>query len=694
MRIGSPTPKAAGQGRRTIVKRAALASAAIAALALAMLTNAAGSTGPGLFGRLVFATNGDGVSNRLEIAVINPDGSGFRALTHHEPTGHLLDWARDGRSILFVTRDEFTGRSALWRMDSHGRQFRRLPGEEWDTPSPSGRLVAEERAGGIAIVTAAGRRLRLLPVHLAGAEFFNGPPLWSPDGSYLAFDLANDDTDVVRTFVGRVDGASPLRNVTPKRHSEYPMSWSPDSRRLLIAVGGSRRVTVVDSIGRDGDGRRRVARINGSDAHAWSSDGRSIAFVGTTGGIFTVSSSGGRPRRVVATRRRGKDAYLVSVSWAKRGGQLAFSDEGGIFVVRPSGRGRHKVSAFGAHPVWSPAAPTIAFDGYDGSIYSVRSSGRALTRLTDSLQDDAPATSPDGSRVAFIRGSNGGALRVADRNSVWVMDASGRGLVQLGTGYDPHWSPEGQRVAYTRETGMLGRSAIMVAEADGSARRQVGTGVEPFWSADGKTIAYMRYEYRKEDHGIGGIVDVAYRSTLYLVGADGGGERALVTRSVDDGQQLLYRPSWSPDGASIALISSDDEGSSIILADPVTGQARPFAELAGATEVYQVAWSRDGTRLAFTGNDARYEPAIGVVNADGSGARMLLTGRLGKDSFPDVVWSPDGTTLGYVQCGELPSELQTCDVFTVGADGTRKKQLTRTVGLEGALQWAGSPPGR
>lgn len=563
-----------------------------------------------------------------------------------------------------------------------------------DSPSPSGGLVAEERAGGIAIVTAAGRRLRLLPVHLAGAELFDGPPFWSPDGKYLAFDLVNDDTDVARTYVGRVDGRSPLRNVTPKRHSEYPLSWSPDSRRLLIAAGGSRSATVVDSIGRDGHGRRRVACINGSDAHAWSPDSRSIAYVGTSGGIFTVSSSGGPPQRVVATRRRGKAAYLVSVSWAKRGGKLAFSDEGGIFVVRPSGRGRHKVSAFGAHPLWSPAAPTIAFDGYDGSIYSVRSSGRALTSLTDSLQDDAPATSPDGSRVAFIRGSNGGALRVADRNSVWVMDASGRGLVQLGTGYDPHWSPEGQRVAYTRDTGTLGRSAIMVAEADGSARRQVGTGVEPFWSADGKTIAYMRYDYRKEDHGIGGIVDVAYRSTLYLVGADGAGERALVTRSVDDGQQLLYRPSWSPDGASIALISSDDEGSTIVLADPVTGQARPFAELAGATEVYRVAWSRDGTRLAFTGDDASYEPALGVVNADGSGARMLLTGRLGKDSFPDVVWSPDGTTLGYVQCGELPSELQTCDVFTVGADGTRKKQLTRTVGLEGALQWAGSPPGR
>lgn len=73
---------------------------------------------------------------------------------------------------------------------------------------------------------------------------------------------------------------------------------------------------------------------------------------------------------------------------------------------------------------------------------------------------------------------------------------------------------------------------------------------------------------------------------------------------------------------------------------------------------------------------------------------MLLTGRLGKDSFPDVVWSPDGTTLGYVQCGELPSELQTCDVFTVGADGMRKRQLTRTVGVEGALHWTGSPPAR
>jgi Tol biopolymer transport system component len=569
-------------------------------------------------------------------------------------------------------------------MGRAGTGFGRIAGTEGDVPSPTGRLAAIETGRGIKIVTAKGRKVRLLRVHLTPDQFYDGNLVWSPDSRYLAFAVANDEADFVRTYVARTDGRTPIRIITRKKtgHYEYPMSWSPDDRRLLVDVDSSGRVVILDSIARDGSHRRRIAsRVNPSGAHAWAPDGHSIAYVGWKRDIFIVSGQGGKPRRVVATKSRGKAASRVWVTWSPHSSELAFSDVGGIFVIRQNGRGLYRINAFGDFPEWSPQGSTIAFDGR-GSIYSVESSGRGLRQLTDSSRDDSSEWSPDGSRIVFIRGSSG--LRVADEIGVYVIDASGKRLSRLGTGYDPHWSPDGRSVLYLHETGKLGGTAIMIAAADASSTRKVAEGVGASWSPSGTTIAFMRYDYRQEDHGAGGIVTVAYRSTLYVSAIDGSNRRALASRSLDANNELYDGSSWSPDGRSIALTASRDEGSSIVLVDPVTGQTRTLDK--SGTDAYQVAWSPDGTHLAFTGIST-----LGVVDADGTGGRVLLDTHFGAN-LDNAVWSSDGASLAYIRCVELPSEYQSCDLFTMHADGTNRRQLTRTVGIEGAVHWSGSPP--
>ena len=62
----------------------------------------------------------------------------------------------------------------------------------------------------------------------------------------------------------------------------------------------------------------------------------------------------------------------------------------------------------------------------------------------------SPKVSPDGSQVVFTRTWND---RVNDRpqNELWIMDADGSRLRQLGEGSAAEWSPDGKRIVFLRE---------------------------------------------------------------------------------------------------------------------------------------------------------------------------------------------------------------------------------------------------
>jgi hypothetical protein len=121
------------------------------------------------------------------------------------------------------------------------------------------------------------------------------------------------------------------------------------------------------------------------------------------------------------------------------------------------------------------------------------------------------------------------------------MTATGDGVVQLTSGgsqdFDPDWSTDGSRIAFSseREAGF----EIWTMAADGSDLRRLtdseNSNFDPGWSPDGASIAFV-----SDRDGDGEV---------YLMGADGSNERNL-SRSpgTDDG---WYGPTWSADGRSI-----------------------------------------------------------------------------------------------------------------------------------------------
>jgi Tol biopolymer transport system component/outer membrane protein assembly factor BamB len=157
-------------------------------------------------------------------------------------------------------------------------------------------------------------------------------------------------------------------------------------------------------------------------------------------------------------------------------------------------------------------------------------------------------------------GASGGAddgLPETVYPTISLINTDGTGLISIGPGTDPQWSPDGSMVAYEGITG--DQSDVWVVGADGSNPHPVvevpGLDMHPTWSPDGTRIAFV--------NGNDGI--------LFVVNADGSGLVQLA--SVGGGDPLMdpssQRPSWSPDGSKLAFAASngDGVGISVINAD-------------------------------------------------------------------------------------------------------------------------------
>jgi TolB protein len=298
-------------------------------------------------------------------------------------------------------------------------------------------------------------------------------------------------------------------------------------------------------------------------------------------------------------------------------------------------------------------------------VFTIRTDGSHRRQLT-TRGGYYPAWSPDGARIAFVRG----------RGQIWLMDASGGSLERVGRGFNPAWSPDGTRLSYS-----CGDEPT-VCVWDATARTETvivaPTNEWPFaetptWSPDGAWIAFTRVSSEGDDY--------THDRQLFRVRADGSELTAIPNTA-----PLAISPAWSPDGSRILYTERYDgrggENSGDLWAIRPDGSGRtPVIRLPGMDDAAD--WSPGGDRIAFSSAGGLY-PNMGgiwVMGPDGTGLE-LVTRNGGDPSWHPSFTAPpaapvttaraSGPRLAYVAVTDTGN-----DLFTVRPDGTRTRRLTR-----------------
>ena len=435
--------------------------------------------------------------------------------------------------------------------------------------SPDGSTIAFTFKGDIYTVPVKGGVAKQITSNSA----YESSPVWSPDGTKLAFLSDRDGSSDV--FVIPAAGGT-ARRLTTNSAAESPRAWLNDSTVLYVSSYRPARTaaqgafsTQVYAVGING-GRPKMfstipmqrLSVNGAgevlyqDRKGYENAYRKHETSSSTGDVWLIKD--GKYKRL--TNFNGNDQNPV---WTGKDSFVYLSEEDGtlnVYSRNLSGSEKRQLTAFTKYPVRSLSAAsngTLAFS-WDGEIYTLTPGGQPkkvdVTIVSDDYDLDmvnslrtsgatTMAVSPDGKEVAFVL-----------RGDVYVTS------VKYSTTKRITNTPgQERRISFSAD----GRTLVYDSERDGKWQLYTATiknkdekcftyatdiveellyscetsAQQPDYSPDGKKIAFL------EDRTILRVLDVASKNVITAL--DG-----KYNYSYSDGDINFM---WSPDSRNLLV---------------------------------------------------------------------------------------------------------------------------------------------
>lgn len=262
-----------------------------------------------------------------------------------------------------------------------------------------------------------------------------------------------------------------------------------------------------------------------------------------------------------------------------------------------------------------------------------------LIKFTTSGRIVCAAVSPDGKQVAY-------ALSEAGQQSLWIRQSATSGAgAQVAARSEFQYnnlsfSPDGDYIYFLGSDGSA-PGVLQRVPALGGTPVKLAEDVDspPAFSPDGGRIAYVR-----------GYPD-QHETSLIIAGASGGDERKVVSlKEPREKFSLFARPSWSPDGRTIACgvgmideLGERQELYEVIVED---GSLKPITR-ARWLKVGGAAWLSDGRGLVLVA--AEQESALSQIwfVSYPEGDARKITNDL--DDYKDLSLTADSRTLAVVR---------------------------------------------
>jgi len=487
--------------------------------------------------------------------------------------------------------------------------------------SPDGRTVVFSARGDLWRVPSSGGQATQLTVH----EAHDFMPVWSPDGSKIAF--ASDRYGNYDIFVMPAAGGTATR-LTFHSANDVTASFTPDGQHVLFSSGR------LDAQAMVGYPRR-----------------------GSQPELYSVAVTGGMPKQVLTTPA----IYAV---WDSAGERMVYSDEKGLendwrkhdnssfardIWIYDAATGEHtRLTEFGAddrQPVWAPGEDAIYYLSERDGSFNVWT--LALTGGAQPIQ----VTDHDTHPVRFLSISDTGDLCYGFDGAIYVRPAGTATSRRLDvtiaaderfnevvltdveraiTDFD--LSPDGSEIAF------VARGEIFVTSVKyGDTRRITNTPEQErsvSFHPNGRGLLYA-----SERNGSWNIyrMDLTDTEEPNFFNATAFEEKPVVATGLE-----TFQPHYSPDGKEVAYL---EERTTLKVLNLASGESRTIlpgdANYSYADGDQWYEWSPDGQWfLVEYLSPKRWSSEVGLVPSSGDGEVINLT----KSGYEDVQprWAFEG----------------------------------------------------